>query len=71
MTTGFTGGLWPLLESEWEYGCVRCQKYHAESDIPVYQEHIPWQSKHGMRRRPKGGWDAAERVGDGGSGQAD
>lgn len=54
--------LWYEVESELEYGCVRCQAYHGESDGPVYQEHIMWQSKHGMRRRPKGGWGAAKAV---------
>jgi len=33
-----------------EYGCVRCQAYHRESDGPIYAEHILWQSKHGIRR---------------------
>lgn len=56
------GELWPLIESEWEYGCVRCQAYHGESDGPIYQEHISWQSKHGTRRRPKGGWNAAKAA---------
>jgi hypothetical protein len=45
-----------MTETEWEYGCCRCQTYHAEGDGPVYAEHLMWQSKHGLRRRPKGGW---------------
>jgi hypothetical protein len=45
-------------ESELEYGCVRCQAWHGESDGPVYAEHLISQSKHGLRRRPKGGWPA-------------
>ena len=44
------------VESEQEYGCVRCQEWHGESDGPIYAEHLMWQSKHGMRRRPIGGW---------------
>ena len=32
----------------WEYGCVRCQKYHRE-DEPIYAEHLMLQSKHGPR----------------------
>lgn len=55
-----SGELWYEVESEWEYGCVRCQKYHAESDGLIYTEHIALQSKHGLRRRPVGGW-LAER----------
>lgn len=43
-------------DGEWEYGCVKCQKYHGESDGPIYAEHIGSQSKHGLRRRPRGGW---------------
>jgi hypothetical protein len=62
MTAGFTGGLWYEIESELEYGCVRCQAYHGESDGPIYQEHIMSQSKHGLRRRPKGGWGAAKET---------
>ena len=45
-----------MNETEQEYGCVRCQKYHGESDGPIYAEHIMHQSKHGLRRRPIGGW---------------
>ena len=40
-----------MPETENEYGCVRCQAYHGESDGPVYAEHLTWQSKHGLRRR--------------------
>ena len=29
------------------YGCVKCQKRHFE-DQELYQEHIYWQSKHGI-----------------------
>ena len=43
-------------EAENEYGCTRCQAWHGESDGPVYAEHITFQSKHGLRRRPAGGW---------------
>jgi hypothetical protein len=32
----------------YEYGCVRCQKYHRE-DEAIYAEHIMCQSKHGPR----------------------
>ena len=42
-----------MPETENEYGCVRCQAYHGESDGPVYTEHLTWQSKHGLRRRVK------------------
>jgi len=52
----------PLYDYELEYGCCRCQVYHAESDGPVYAEHLMWQSKHGTRRRPKGGWSVAGLV---------
>lgn len=45
-----------MSETENEYGCVRCQAWHGESDGPVYAEHIMHQSKHGLRRRPEGGW---------------
>lgn len=31
------------------YGCTRCQKWHYE-DEPIYQQHIGFQSKHGIRR---------------------
>ena len=51
-----------MAETENEYGCVRCQAYHGESDGPVYAEHIMQQSKHGFRRRPKGGWPTPEQA---------
>ena len=35
----------------WEYGCVRCRKYHRE-DESIYQEHIYFRSKHGPRFVP-------------------
>lgn len=31
-----------------EYGCVRCQGDHREGE-PLYAEHLPWQSRHGIR----------------------
>ena len=46
--------------TENEYGCVRCQAWHGESDGPIYAEHIMHQSKHGIRRRPVGGWGTPE-----------
>jgi len=45
-----------IANYEYEYGCVRCQAWHGESDGPIYAEHLMWQSKHGLRRRPIGGW---------------
>ena len=34
-----------------EFGCVLCQKWHREGE-PLYQDHILFQSKHGIRERP-------------------
>jgi hypothetical protein len=34
-----------------EYGCVRCQTYHIEGD-PLFEEHLYFQSKQGIRARP-------------------
>jgi hypothetical protein len=54
-----------MSETENEYGCVRCQAYHGESDGPVYAEHLTWQSKHGLRRRvvtPVRAQDAADEL---------
>ena len=31
------------------YGCVQCQKYHYEG-TPIYDEHIRFQSKDGLRQ---------------------
>ena len=45
-----------VTETENEYGCVRCQAWHGESDGPIYAEHLLHQSKHGLRDRPAGGW---------------
>ena len=30
------------------YGCVQCQKHHAERDGAIYREHLYFQSKHGI-----------------------
>ena len=32
------------------YGCVKCQKQHWQDIEPeLYQEHLYWQSKHGIQ----------------------
>lgn len=46
MTTGF-GGLYTGVDAINQYGCVKCQARHYE-DEPIYQEHISFQSKHGI-----------------------
>ena len=33
------------------YGCVKCQDYHYEDEL-IYQQHIGFQSKHGVNLRP-------------------
>lgn len=32
------------------YGCVRCQKWHAQGD-DLYESHLGFQAKHGWRER--------------------
>src|ERR1051325_7437985 len=34
-----------------EYGCTLCQRYHVQGRDPLYQQHLAWQSKHGLRSR--------------------
>jgi hypothetical protein len=48
----------------WEYGCVKCQKYHREGE-ELYEPHIGFQSKHGLRevRKPAPRTQATLTVG--------
>jgi hypothetical protein len=34
-----------------EYGCVKCQKYHRLGIDAWYDDHLYFQSKHGIRER--------------------
>lgn len=45
-----------------EYGCVRCQRYHAEGLDPLYQDHLFHQSKHGTRTRPPTAGEVFRRL---------
>lgn len=42
------------------YGCVKCQKHHAERDGVIYREHLYFQSKHGIYRLSERDWALAK-----------
>lgn len=42
------------------YGCVKCQRHHAERDGSIYHEHISFQSKHGIYRLTERDWVIAK-----------
>jgi hypothetical protein len=44
------------------YGCVKCQKHHAERDGAIYREHLFAQSKHGVYRLSERDWALAKLV---------
>ena len=33
-----------------DYGCTKCQRFHEKDTDPLYEEHLFFQSKHGIRQ---------------------
>jgi hypothetical protein len=44
------------------YGCVKCQRHHAERDGAIYRDHLGFQSKHGIYRLSERDWALGKLV---------